>query len=196
LNEEVEFLESWGLVMIEVYHFITPLSDKSYQAAQRLQAQVAGAHAEVVVRTIPVHNLQVTKDIARELAMLGISRSLCAEISYQMALDFKAAQLQGNKLAQAFMLALQARILGAKAYTAELVQAAVQAVGLDYPTFLEERETADLMRAFQADQHLAREMQITTLPATVVYDTASDGPAVRYDEFSNEPVLIDSILQG
>ena len=59
--------------------------------------------------------------------------------AYQLALDFKAAQLQGKKCARQFLLQMQAQM--SDGYSVELANQVFQEMDADFEMFAEDRES-------------------------------------------------------
>ena len=94
---------------------------------------------------------------------------------YAASLDYKAAQLQGKKIARDFLLKLQQRIgIEKQEYCDTLVKELFSETNGDLEMFLEDRTSELVKKNFATDQRVAKDMGITITPSAVVYDFSSE----------------------
>lgn len=176
--------------MLEVYHFVNPLSGDCLETEKKLATYVEQSNKKVAMQIIPV----VTMQSARQTAMASSNSlhpslhdlNVVSQTLYQVAVDTKAAQFQGKKAAREYLMATQQALLQGNAYSDELVMQTVNDLALDHEMFVEDRNSDLAVQAFRADQNLAAEMGVRNFPALVVYDTDRSEYAVRTDDFSDE----------
>ena len=176
--------------MLEVYHFVNPLSGDCLETEKKLATYVEQSNKKVAMQIIPV----VTMQSARQTAMASSNSlhpslhdlNVVSQTLYQVAVDTKAAQFQGKKAAREYLMATQQALLQGHAYSDELVIQTVNDLALDQEMFVEDRNSDLAVQAFRADQNLAAEMGVRNFPALVVYDTDRSEYAVRTDDFSDE----------
>ena len=176
--------------MLEVYHFVNPLSGDCLETEKKLATYVEQSNKKVAMQIIPV----VTMQSARQTAMASSNSlhpslhdlNVVSQTLYQVAVDTKAAQFQGKKAAREYLMATQQALLQGHAYSDELVMQTVSDLALDQEMFVEDRNSDLAVQAFRADQNLAAEMGVRNFPALVVYDTDRSEYAVRTDGFSDE----------
>lgn len=176
--------------MLEVYHFVNPLSGDCLETEKKLATYVEQSNKKVAMQIIPV----VTMQSARQTAMASSNSlhpslhdlNVVSQTLYQVAVDTKAAQFQGKKAAREYLMATQQALLQGHAYSDELVMQTVNDLALDQEMFVEDRNSDLAVQAFRADQNLAAEMGVRNFPALVVYDTDRSEYAVRTDDFSDE----------
>lgn len=176
--------------MLEVYHFVNPLSGDCLETEKKLATYVEQSNKKVAMQIIPV----VTMQSARQTAMASSNSlhpslhdlNVVSQTLYQVAVDTKAAQFQGKKAAREYLMATQQALLQGHAYSDELVMQTVNDLALDQEMFVEDRNSDLAVQAFRADQNLAAEMGVRNFPALVVYDTDCSEYAVRTDDFSDE----------
>jgi predicted DsbA family dithiol-disulfide isomerase len=184
--------------MLEVYHFINPLSEDCLTTERRVQQVVETLHRDVMMRFVPVLSLQAVSAVLAERQTGHVDlavRNHATQVMYDLSLDFKAMQFQGNRLARAFLMNMQANLLEhGKPYSADLALAVVRQVGGEEAAFLEDRQGESVKQALQADQSFAQEFDVHDRPTMVVYDAEHGQSAVMVTDFGVESlrhVLVD-----
>lgn len=146
--------------MNEVYLFINPLEQSFIQLAPYFAYFRHIYHENSRLQVVPLVNLQVIRSYLQTrqnpLALQVQNETL--QQAYQLALDFKAAQLQGKKCARQFLLQMQAQM--SEGYSVELANQVFQEMDADFEMFAEDRESALCKRLFRQDQQLACEMKV------------------------------------
>ncbi len=111
--------------MLEVYHFVNPLSGDCLETEKKLATYVEQSNKKVAMQIIPV----VTMQSARQTAMASSNSlhpslhdlNVVSQTLYQVAVDTKAAQFQGKKAAREYLMATQQALLQGNAYSDELL---------------------------------------------------------------------------
>lgn len=160
--------------MLEVFLFVNPLGI----ACQRAETAVAQLADELVtpvqVHFVPLLNFRIITDFmhAHRLDTSDLSRrNQLFETAYQIALDFKAAQFQGNKKARSLLLYEQALChKNDLQYTPAFAEKSVKRFKLDAEAFASDREHEAMRSCFVSDQQIAQEMGITHTPSVVLFD--------------------------
>lgn len=162
--------------MIEIYLFINPLGSRCAEAEKQLIDFTNTSLEKIDLHIIPLINQRVvTSSFKNKKIDLGI-RNDYFRLAYTVALDFKAAQIQGKKGARQFLLALQQQLLGKKAsYSEALVKKLFIETGGDYPMFVEDRRSSLVEELFWNDQRTARELQVSEQTSAVVYNCYHEG---------------------
>lgn len=160
--------------VIEIFLFINPLEMTSYNMAKTVNEFSAERSEKVQIRFVPVLNFQsISVQLAKQ-NIKGASLELRNEIystAYEMCLAFEAAAMQGKKTGREFMMSLQESVLAKQIpLTKELVLRTAVNTGLDLEMFEEDWHSEFSKEDFLADQQLAREMDITSSPACVIYN--------------------------
>ena len=155
--------------MIEIFLFFNPIGSVCLGTEQKLLRQLDKFQQEVRVHFVPVLNLDIMEQfMKREQLSVGnlAKRNQLLRAAYNLALDYKAAQYQGNKKARMLLLRLQQH--------APLVQYQYDA-------------------AFVAKMlDKCKQMGITQTPSLVIVDTdrkVDDGHAVLIEQIG-DPALI------
>ena len=92
-------------------------------------------------------------------------------LAYTIALDFKAAQIQGKKGARQFLLALQHQLLNeGTPYSESLIKQLFLQTGGDYAMFKEDRHSALIKDLFLKDQCTARDFHVYKQTSAVIYN--------------------------
>ncbi|MBZ6003038.1 DsbA family protein [Leuconostoc gelidum subsp. aenigmaticum] len=147
--------------MIDIYHFSNPLSTHCLTTEQCLTnitsdiAQHTHLHFVPLISTNFIANLE-----NRALNFSNNHRiSDTSEILFNVILDFKAAQLEGNKKARNFLVQLQHELLiNQKTYTAVLVAQILDKIGINRTDFLINRANKEAISAIIKDQKFAEKI--------------------------------------
>lgn len=161
--------------LIEIYLFINPLDRCSVEAEEALLHFAANSTEKIDLTILPLVNPKIiTHALAKQRVTLE-ERNEYMALAYKTALDFKAAQIQGKKIARSFLFTIQQQLFSTNAsYSEQLVQAFFQEHG-DYAMFLEDR-TSDLVKdLFWNDQRTAQKLQISCSTSAVVYNCMCSG---------------------
>lgn len=171
--------------MLEVYHFVNPLSGDSLETEKKLASYVTTATEKIALQVVPVMTMQSVHETAVALGHPEQEQVL-SQTMYRFILDVKALQFQGKKVARRFLEAAQTAIFSGQPYTDEFVMGLVADIAADQTLFLEDRNSDLTIQAYRADHNMAAEMGVTQFPTLVVYNTNGANHASRTTDFSDE----------
>jgi len=173
--------------MIEVYLFVHPLSQTSYQVEKKLLELIKINNQPINLQILPLVNLTTNTTVIQQTAIDPLHLCISA---HAIALDFKAAQLQGKRYARHLLIQLQEALLQQRlSYSTELVEQLFSQTGGDLATFKEDRCSPLVNDLFWKDQQTAREFNITSHNAIVIYDFNQDEDGVLFTEDELLPIL-------
>ncbi|WP_291293032.1 DsbA family protein [Enterococcus sp.] len=160
--------------MIEIYLFVNPIGPICYQSELTLLDALSDQRKKIQLHILPIMNLHTVGISMDYLSMdktdLDLRNQQTNQI-YEASLDYKAAQLQGRKIARDFLLKLQCQVgVNNEPYSPELVKQLFAETNGDLEMFLEDRASELIKQNFAADQSVAREMGISMSPSAVVYN--------------------------
>ena len=161
--------------LIEIYLFVNPLDRRSVAAEEALLKFSNDCTEKVKLTILPLVNHEIfTASLAGRRMNLD-KRNAYMKLAYKLALDFKAAQIQGKKLARTFLLKIQSEIFATnQAYSEDFVQSFFTEHG-DYAMFLEDRSSTLVKELFWRDQQLARKFDIHCEASALVYNCTHEG---------------------
>ncbi|CAM3168486.1 DsbA family protein [Lactiplantibacillus plajomi] len=182
--------------MLEVYLFVNPLANQCVQDEKNVLRLANDSDKQIQFQFVPLLNINV---IQRTLKNQGIQlndwqeQNRQSQMLYRVILDYKAALFQGKKRGRNFLIAMQSAMLKAKQhYSEELVRDVAEACKIDLDMFMEDRDGQLAKQAFQADQRLASEMNITEASSAVVFDCDQYDYGVLLEHF-NYATLADLV---
>ncbi len=160
-------------IMLDIYHFSNPLSTDCLKTEERLLQLSYDLSERVHLRFIPLldHHLvaKLTPSYLRDSTTDNNDQK-----SYHIAMDYKAAQVEGNKKARRFLINLQ-HALTSQAYSLALVTDIAETARLNVDDFLVNREATETFQAVLEDQALAKQMLSKADPCIAIDDpTAID----------------------
>ncbi len=160
--------------MIEVYLFINPLGGICLDAEKKILKLVTKEKKKVQFRIIPLVNLQTVQMMMHQEAQTSNKKqeyNHVFETIYSASLDYKALQLQGNRMGRIFLFKLQEAVaINKRKYSPELVQEIIQTIGADEHMFQLDRASDFVKDSFASDQRIANEMGIKMHPSAVVFN--------------------------
>lgn len=164
--------------MIELFLFINPIGPICYDIEKEILNRLNTNRKKIHLQILPFVNLfsvGVSMDyLSMNKADLVLRNEQTNQI-YAASLDYKAAQLQGKKIARDFLLKLQQRIgIEKQEYCDTLVKELFSETNGDLEMFLEDRTSELVKKNFATDQRVAKDMGITITPSAVVYDFSSE----------------------
>ncbi|WP_407893298.1 DsbA family protein [Lacticaseibacillus sp. N501-2] len=175
--------------MLEIFLFVNPLGTDCRQAeaaVRRLQhesLEKVDLHVAMLLNfQVVTASLVATHRDPKDLAL----RNQLTKAAYEVALDFKAAQLQGNHKARQLLLGEQEMFTdGDFTYDPAFAMALVSGYGLNQAAFIDDRKRLAQTPCIDADQQLASQMGVTQAPDVVVFDTTNQNPGVRLGNTRN-----------
>lgn len=180
--------------MLELFLFINPISERARRAEAAVNQVVCEASCKTAVHFVPLVNFHVIDQYMTEAGLNPknlVLRNRLFATAYALALDYKAAQFQGNVKARALLLAEQDLLAkNAGEYWTNLPLIAAERVGLDVAALTAERSRPDLRDCLGSDHRIAQEMGVTDVPSAVLFNTTDPGnTAVRLAPFPQETVF-------
>ncbi|GMA69245.1 dihydroorotate dehydrogenase [Leuconostoc litchii] len=161
--------------MLSIYHFDTPLSDNcllTEQYLQNISEKIERSHHLFFVPIISESMMNIIKEsiVLSEPCVDKPEDKIT--LVYRLILDFKAAQIEGNKKARALLIELQKSLLtDKKSYSLDLVTDVAKMVNLNIQDFLYNRNSSETVQSILDDQQLAHDM-LTKIQPTVAIDDA------------------------
>lgn len=164
--------------MIELFLFINPIGPICYDIEKEILNKLNTSRKKIHLQILPFVNLfsvGVSMDYLSMNKTDLVLRNEQTNQIYAASLDYKAAQLQGKKIARDFLLKLQQRIgIERQEYSDALVKELFSETNGDLEMFLEDRSSELVKKNFATDQRVAKDMGITITPSAVVYDFSSE----------------------
>ena len=159
--------------MNDLYIFVNPLVPFSDEIEHLMAFCRSSLQTPVRLQVIPLVNLQVIEQFVEQWQLQDslAMRNLLLKRAYQIALDYKAAQLQGKRYARAFLRLVQATN---QPYTPELARELFAQTGGDCEVFSEDRKSPLCKQLFEQDQHLACDMQVKQVDTIIWYSNQFD----------------------
>ncbi|CAI3310685.1 DsbA family protein [Enterococcus cecorum] len=156
--------------MNEVYLFINPLESSLAQLMPYFTYFRQIYHENARLQVVPLVNLQIVRDYLRvhQLPLHLEQQNTTFQEAYQLALDFKAAQLQGNKYARQFLCQMQRCM--EDGYSFELADQVFRELSADFEMFAEDRQSDLCKQLFQ----LACEMKVKTVDTLTCFNYQYD----------------------
>ena len=160
--------------MNEVYLFINPLESSLAQLMPYFTYFRQIYHENARLQVVPLVNLQIVCDYLRvhQLPLHLEQQNTTFQEAYQLALDFKAAQLQGNKYARQFLCQMQRCM--EDGYSFALADQVFRELSADFEMFAEDRQSDLCKQLFLQDQQLACEMKVKTVDTLTCFNYQYD----------------------
>lgn len=154
--------------MNDLYIFVNPLVPFSNEIEHLLTFCQSSLSTPVRLQVIPLVNLQIIQQYiqANHLNDDIATRNHLLSKAYQIALDYKAAQLQGKRYAREFLRLVQAN---PQNYNQALANQLFAQTGGDCEVFIEDRKAPLCKQLFEQDQHLACDMKVEKVDTIVWY---------------------------
>lgn len=170
--------------MFEVFLFVNPIGRLCHRAERAVLQLAKELHTAVTLHFVPLISL---RQIDHVIKFQGLNphdldlRNGLFQSAYNIALDYKAAQFQGNQKARALLLTEQDLFHhNGRRYRGEFAAHAIAQHGLDPISFRQDRRRTAMHDCFASDQKIAREMGISETPALVLFDHRQpDTPGLR-----------------
>ena len=102
--------------------------------------------------------------------------------SDNIALAYKAAELQGRARAERFIHLMQNEIISKRDIITEtMIETSAKNAGMDYDVFKEDLKSGKLTESLKVDLHIAREMEVEQAPSLVFFneDVTEEGLKVE-----------------
>lgn len=163
--------------MIDIYHFSNPLSTQCLTTEQCLTSITRDIAQRTHLHFVPIISTDVITKLENHALPFLMTHAVTdtAEILFNVILDFKAAQLEGNKKARHFLIQLQHELLiNQQTYTLTLIENILDKVGINRSDFFDNRANKEVISAIIKDQKFAQRImykQTATLAMTFSKDT-------------------------
>ncbi|EKU48097.1 protease adaptor protein YjbH [Staphylococcus massiliensis] len=146
---------------IEIYSFFDPFSKDCFKLSAILSKLRIEYHKYIRIRHILNPSLRVlTKCQAQSTSNYD-----------NVALVYKAAELQGRVRAERFIHLLQNEIIPKRdIVTEQMVDHCIECAGLDHEVFMDDLRNRNLTESLKVDLHIAREMDINLSPSLVFFN--------------------------
>ncbi|MCC5895134.1 MAG: DsbA family protein [Alkalibacterium sp.] len=177
--------------IIEVFLFVNPLGTTCFESEQLIESFSTERDEKVKVRFIPLLNMRsIGHMIKGETDGSLDNRNQLYTDSYRASLAFQAASMQGKKKGRKFLMALQEQVINERRQvTNELLLAVANMIKLDIEMFEEDLNSDFTKHAFNKDQKLALDMNITESPSCVVYSNKDAKYGYRIDTSITKQLL-------
>lgn len=181
--------------MIEIFLFIDPLGNECCKTVQTLSHVLEDRKEKIIFRIIPIVNIHKIKKAVKQGSFVTEGSSLDRQNhlymnTYQAALAFIAASMQGKQKGEVLLQLLQEKVVhDHQIYSENLLLDIVRQMDLDWETFIEDFHSDLAKSCFQRNQKLAAEMNIHCTPSCVVIHTSDIRRAYRLDDKIEESTL-------
>ncbi|MGJ5712331.1 protease adaptor protein YjbH [Staphylococcus auricularis] len=146
---------------IEIYSFFDPFSKDCFKLSAILSKLRLEYQKYIRVRHI----------LNPSLRILTKCQAQSTSNDDNIALAYKAAELQGRIRAERFIHLVQNKIIpNQEIITEDVVSDCICHAGLDYEVFKEDLHCQKLRESLQVDLHIAREMDINEAPSLVFFN--------------------------
>lgn len=187
----------------EFFLFVNPLGMKCYRCEKELLESLEQISSKVDVNILTYHNQATVHHFMEQLGIKHLSFDECNElyeVVYTAALAYKAASLQGKKLARDFLLRMQKHFNKPKqgasmtpALSREDMAEIANDIGLDVQIFFEDLDSQFVKKLFIMDQQIAREMNVNRTPALVIFQNQSSDDGVLLNEHITKETIIQEL---
>ncbi|MCE4955725.1 DsbA family protein [Macrococcoides caseolyticum] len=157
---------------IEIYSFFDPFCKASWQLKATLRKLQIEYSQFVEIKQILLPTLKV-------LTKCQAQSTTCDD---NIALAFKAAELQGRKKANLFLNYIQNEIMPKQdIITKELIMHCAHKALLDLDVFLEDIRSNHVTTSLKCDQHIASEMDVTLTPTLVFFNENYEDEGIKVE---------------
>ena len=145
---------------IEIYSFFDPFDEDCFKLSAILSKLRVEYKQYIRIRHI----------LNPSLRILTKCQAQSSSENDNIALAYKAAELQGRSRAERFIHLMQNEIIPKRdIITEQMIKEAAKNAGLDYEVFKEDLKSGKLKESLKVDLHIAREMDITEAPSLVFF---------------------------
>lgn len=177
--------------IIEVFLFVNPLGSTCFETEQLIESFSTERDEKVKVRFVPLLNIRSIGNMIKGETNASLSnRNQLYTDSYHASLAFQAASMQGKKKGRKFLMTLQHKVINdGLQVTEELLMEIADIINLDIEMFEEDLNSEFSKKAFNNDQKLALDMNITEIPSCVVYSNKDSKNGYRIDASITKQLL-------
>lgn len=185
--------------MLEIHLFINPLGQSCLASEKDVLTISQRLATKVSYQFVPLVNMQTIQDtlVSKNEVQCSLQRrAQVAGLLYQVAADYKAALCQGGLRGRKFLMNLQNALLHDNTkYDKELVQKIAKQVGIDWESFIEDRQSADTKKCLMQDRIMADSLGVRQTGTAVVCDTNNPEYALLINNFTISS-LLECVRQG
>jgi len=169
--------------VIEIFLYVNPLGKPCYETEKMIESFSTEREETVRVRFIPLLNFHTIGTIMREKNDPSLeNRNQLYTDSFQTSLAFQAASMQGKKKGRKFLMSIQEKVIHeGKHVSKDLFLQVAKAVKLDMEMFEDDLHSDFSKTAFNKDQKIAQEMDVTQAPSCVLYSGKNSTYGYRID---------------
>jgi len=174
--------------VLEIFLFVNPVGNVCLEVEKALMNFAGNQSRKVITHFIPTLNFTIINEYMQTHDMDPKNleyRNHMFNVGYEVILDYKAAQFQGNIKARDLLMDLQTRFNTDFDYSPVIVNELLDKHQIDKEMFYADRKRDELRLGFQSDQQIASQMQVTNTPSAVFMDT-------RQPE-SDAAVMLDNV---
>lgn len=158
----------------EVYLFVNPIGSTCYKTEKEILRFVDSFNQKVHLHFIPFHNFSTVSSYMKANKLpernLTLRNKLYSQM-YEACLANAAATMQGKKKGRTFLMAMQKAITeDYRIFSSELLIECAKKAKLDIDIFVEDKDSDLAKSAFDADQKVAREMNVLANPSCVLFN--------------------------
>jgi predicted DsbA family dithiol-disulfide isomerase len=173
--------------LFEIYLFIDPLNTLCFNV-EKDTINLAKKRKNFRFRFIPIVNLQTIEQSLNYHLKDKPSieeRNQAFQNAYCIALDIKAAELQGRKYGVEFLLKIQQTFISQNKFdhSIEYTKQCIDEIGADLEAFLKDRNSDLSKKIFLRDQQLARELSIQYIPTAIIFDFNSEEDGIIIEDY-------------
>ncbi|MEE1108238.1 ClpXP adapter SpxH family protein [Macrococcoides canis] len=161
---------------IEIYSFFDPFCKDSWQMKSLLRKLQIEYNQFVDIKQILLPSLKV----------LTKCQAQSTTNDDNIALAFKAAELQGRKKAAHFLNYIQNAIMPKQdIITKELIMHSAHKAGIDVDVFLQDIKSTHVTTSLKCDQHISNEMDVNYTPTLVFFNENFEDEGLKVEGIQN-----------
>lgn len=171
---QIEYRTNGIPKVFEFYLFVNPLGRQCFNCERELTKTIDLISAKTDVHILCFHNQSIVTEFMNRLGIPSTdltSRNHIYRSVYLASLAYKAASMQGKKKGRRFLMEMQSRIVGQlERFSDEFILDLAEEIGLDMQTFVDDLESDYVKHLLQKDQQIARDMNVESTPALVLFE--------------------------
>ncbi|UQS83276.1 DsbA family protein [Bombilactobacillus thymidiniphilus] len=190
--------------MWEVFSFINPIGNHCLKTEQTIIEFANKHNIKAHFRFIALSSFQTVNNYIQnnnfDIHNIDL-RNEITQKTYRTTLLYKAATLQGNKKARAFLMSMQNALnVDNKEFNNQLAYDISQEVGLNWEALEKDSHSDLILKQCFADQQRASELGVSSTPSTIIYDYSKpcDESGVFIDRCSIDDLdsLMDNLVKS
>ena len=157
---------------VELFYFFDPFSDDSREIEPIINKLMIEYRGHITIKKI----------LAPSLTVLTKCQAQSTSSTDNLALAYKAAEIQGRNKARAFMRYVLNRVVPTKSIcTTEHMESSAELAGLDVREFFDDVKSETVRTMLKRDLAVYREMDIETLPAIIFFSGDEHAEGVKVE---------------